>query len=117
MGETMIIGIAALCMAVILAAVVAAGMIIFPACGGENECVVLPVCGHVEDIELRVRAAASHRRRLRLGKSAIFIVNFGADGETAEIARKLCRELEMVNLVAPDELAERLREAARVREG
>ena len=60
--------------------------------------VVLPVSGHVEDIELRVRELVRGSRGLR--GAAIILADFGADGETAEICRRLCREFDTVRWIA-----------------
>ena len=94
-----------LCAAMIIAAVKALQC---PTEGAERSCIVLPVSGHEEDIELRVRSLVSRTRRLR--GAAIILADFGADSETAEIARRLCREFGTVECLSPEELAERLKE-------
>ena len=103
---------AAFCFAFLFTALSVAYMIFFCSDSGEQNrcCIVLPVSGHVEDIELQVRAAVSRRRKLR--NAAIFLADFGADSETAEIGRRLCREFAMVEWMSPDLLDGRLREMA-----
>ena len=63
----------------------------------EDAFVVLPVCDHVEDVELRVRRLVSACGRMR-GLS-IVIADFGADSETAEICDRLCREFGRVKII------------------
>ena len=64
----------------------------------------------MEDSEVQVRAAVSRRRKLQ--NAAIFLAYSGADSETAEIGRRLCREFAMVEWMSPDLLDGRLREMA-----
>ena len=64
---------------------------------GEGVFIVLPVAGHTEDIEIRVRSLICGSRSLR--GAAILLADFGADGETAEICRRLCEEFEKVEWI------------------
>ncbi len=79
----------------IAAAVIAAALYLSSALGGTRgvcsggECIILPVRGRMEDIEFRIRRVAAHRRGMKL-----CVVNFGGDGETCEIARRLCGEID-----------------------
>lgn len=76
--------------------------------GGTREYIVLPVSGHVEDIEFRIRGAAVRRRRM--GRHLrIYLANFGADAETAEIAKRMCEEFEGIEWVEGCELAGKLK--------
>lgn len=76
--------------------------------GRAVECIVLPIDGHVEDVEWRIRNAVCHRRSLRQRGMVIYVVDYGVDGETAAIAQKLCGELEMVEWIPADELTTRV---------
>ncbi len=98
-----------LAVVVIPSAVIAVGMWSGLSDRPEKGCVVLPVSGHVEDIELRVRAAVFHRRRTG---TEIYIADFGADAETAEIAHRLCLELDAVEWMTAAELFVKLNEMA-----
>ena len=78
--------------------------------GGAGECIVLPVKGHMEDIEFRIRGAMVRRRRASRRLSKIYLADFGADDETAEIARRICGEFDVLEWVDGTELTKRLRE-------
>ena len=75
--------------------------------GGEKQScyVVLPVAGHVEDIELRVRQAVRNARRAH---AALLIADFGADAETADLCRRLCRAFPTAELLDGSELEKRV---------
>lgn len=63
-------------------------------CGFGRRCgavVVLPLRGHMEDAEYRIRGTAAWARG-----AAVYVVNCGADEETAEIAARLCEEIPSV---------------------
>ena len=49
--------------------------------------VLLPLKGHVEDAEYRIRAAVAWARG-----AEVYVADCGADRETAEIAARLCGE-------------------------
>ena len=76
--------------------------------GGAGECIVLPVSGHIDDIEFCIRGAVARRQRVSR-HAKIFLADFGADAETAEIARRMCGEFEGIEWVECDKLAECLR--------
>ncbi len=78
---------------------------------GEGAFLVLPVSGHVEDIELRVRMLVNAGRKLR--GASIVLADFGADRETEEICRRLCREFGTVKLLDGNRLAERIKSSCR----
>lgn len=82
-----------------------AGTILIPVKTEKNAFVVLPVSGHVEDIELRVRELVRESRGLR--GTSVIIADFGADGETTEICRRLCLEFGNVEMVKGSGLYER----------
>lgn len=75
--------------------------------GDTEEYIVLPVSGHMEDIEFRIRGTAVRRRRVSR-HARIYLVNFGADAETAEIAKRMCREFEGLEWVEGTELTEKI---------
>ncbi len=94
-----------LCMAVILGAaatlwVVTAliGMALYQPGSDERMYIVLPVKGHREDIEFVIRGTAASRRR----GTVILVADFGADRETAAIARRLCCEYDRMEWVRGD---------------
>ena len=62
--------------------------VLCPTDGGERVYTVIPVKGHREDIEFVIREAAASRKR----GGVILVADFGADRETAAIARRLCSE-------------------------
>lgn len=74
----------------------------------EWEYIILPVKGHMEDIEFRIRGALARRRRAHISK--IYLADFGADDETAEIARKMCGEFEVLEWVDSFELTGNIRD-------
>lgn len=80
--------------------------------GGEKadggECIVLPVAGHREDVEFRIREAVARVRRSGLRGAVIYVTDFGADSETAEIAARMCREFGMTEWVSRDELTQKI---------
>lgn len=78
--------------------------------GGAGECIVLPVKGHVEDIEFRIRGAIVRRRRASRRLPRIYLADFGADAETAEIAKRMCDEFDVLEWVDGAELSRKLRE-------
>lgn len=78
--------------------------------GGAGECIVLPVKGHMEDIEYRIRGAIVRRRRASRRLSKIYLADFGADDETAEIAKRMCGEFDILEWVDGSELTKKLRE-------
>lgn len=83
--------------------------------GGEaGECIVLPVKGHMEDIEFRIRGAMVRRRRSSRHLSKIYLADLGADAETAEIARRMCGEFDVLEWVDGAELIKKLRENVNV---
>lgn len=84
------------------------GMIFGGAKDCEGECIVLPIAGHCEDVELRIREAVSRAQRWGLRGAAIYVTDFGADSETAEIAERMCREFGMTQWVSRDELSDRI---------
>lgn len=75
---------------------------------GGGKCIVLPVAGHREDIEFRIREAVSQVQRSGLRGAVIYVTDFGADSETAEIAARMCREFGMTEWVGCEELTERI---------
>lgn len=75
-------------------------------CGGV--CIVLPVAGHMEDVEFRIREAVSRARQLGLRGAVIYVTDFGADSETAEIAERMCDEFSVTEWVSSEELADRI---------
>ena len=75
-----------------------------------GECIVLPVSGHMEDVELRIREAVSQARRLGLRGAVVYVADFGADSETAEIAERMCGEFGVTQWVNRRELADRIEE-------
>ena len=93
--------------AVLLLAVAGAWNALLRAGGRETGAfVVLPLAGHMEDIEWRVRELARESRKMR-GKG-ILLADFGADGEALEIARRLAEDFPAVELVEGRRLAEKL---------
>ena len=90
----------------VLAAFPALKAILCPSGRGEGTFIVLPVAGHVEDIELRVRRAVCAAGRLR--GAVITVADFGADSETAEIIRRLCREYDALEVIDGNDLVGRL---------
>lgn len=80
--------------------------------GGEKDsggaCIVLPIVGHKEDVEFRIREAVSQVRRSGLRGAVIYVADFGTDSETAEIAARMCREFSMTEWVSREELTERI---------
>lgn len=82
----------------------------FNVSGGAGECIVLPVKGHMEDIEFRIRGAIVRRRRASRRLPKIYLADFGADAETAEIAKRMCGEFDVLEWVDGTELGKKLRE-------
>lgn len=76
--------------------------------GGAGEYIVLPVSGHIEDIEFRIRGATARRRRVSR-HVRIYLANFGADAETTEIAKRMCREFEGLEWVEGTELTGKIK--------
>lgn len=80
---------------------------VLPDDGEEEILVVLPVREHREDVELRVRGLVCACRRIR--GASVILADFGADGETAEICRRLCEEFANVELMDGNHLEDRAR--------
>lgn len=78
--------------------------------GSAREYLILPVKGHMEDIEFRIRGAMARRRKAGNHISKIYLADFGADDETVEIARRMCGEFEVLEWVDSFELTENIRE-------
>ena len=80
----------ALALAAVGLAFAMAAVILARPCGpGCGAFVVLPVSGHMDDIELRIRKLVRESRGLP--GAAIVIADLGADSETADICRMICR--------------------------
>jgi hypothetical protein len=77
--------------------------------GSGPEYIILPVAGHTEDIEFRIRGAMARSRMSGRRTSKIYLADFGADGETAAIAEKMCSEFEILEWADGSELAEKIR--------
>lgn len=77
--------------------------------GGACEIILIPVFGHVEDIEFRIRGAVVRRRKSWRRAPNIIIADLGADKETAEIAKKLCCEYDGIEWVEYGALTDELR--------
>lgn len=73
-----------------------------------GECIVLPISGHMEDVELRIREAVSQARRLGLRGAAVYVADFGADSETADICERMCSQFGVTQWVSREELANRI---------
>lgn len=70
-----------------------------------STCLVVPLAGHVEDVELLVRETVAAVRRTGLRGAVIYVADFGADEETAAIAQRLCEEFGVTEWVPSGELS------------
>ncbi|MBQ1397066.1 MAG: hypothetical protein IIY89_01075 [Clostridia bacterium] len=94
-------------LALMWAALSVARIVLRPGGRGRGAFVVLPVAGHVEDVELRVRRLVRGVRSLR--GAVILLTDFGADAETADICRRLCREFGNVEMIDGREMVKRVK--------
>lgn len=78
------------------------------------EYIILPVKGHMEDIEFRIRGAMARRRKVGNHISKIYLTDFGADAETAEIAKRMCSEFEILEWVDSFELTKDISDELRL---
>ena len=93
----------ALALAAVGLAFAMAAVILARPCGpGCGAFVVLPVSGHMDDIELRIRKLVRESRGLP--GAAIVIADLGVDSETADICRMICREFEHVSMIKGEEM-------------
>ena len=90
--------------AIVWAVYPVARLFLNPKDGREGLLVVLPLKGHVEDVELRVRGAVRLAGRVH---ATVLLADFRADGETREICTRLCREFDSVELIDGNAIAER----------
>ncbi len=102
--------VGALCFCGIVSVVSAICLWFYNNGNGMGEYIVLPVKGHMEDIEFRIRGAIVRRRRASRRLPQIYLADFGADSETAEIAKRLCDEFDVLKWVDGMELTKSLRE-------
>lgn len=68
----------------------------------ERNYIVIPVKGHREDIEFVIRGTAASRQR----DTVILVADFGADRETAAIARRLCEEYDRMKWIRGDGISQ-----------
>ena len=66
---------------------------------------VLPLSGHCEEVEYHLRRVAAGRRWNALPGGEVYLLDMGADEETAALARRLCGAVRGVQMVDADELA------------
>lgn len=108
MAVTVLVGVLAL---VGICSIISALYVsLYSAKGAAKEYVVLPVKGHMEDIEFHIRGTVARMRKSGSCTSKIYLVDFGTDDETAEIAKKMCSEFEILEWVDSFELAKNIRE-------
>ena len=66
---------------------------------------VIPLRGHCEDVEYRVRSAAAGCRWNGTPCREVYLLNIDADEETCALAERVCRAVRGVQLVKSAELA------------
>lgn len=74
---------------------------------------LLPLCGHCEDVEYLVRAAAARRRWNAEEAADVMVVDAGADEETRMLAQRVCDEVSGARFLRAEDLPEELMNAHR----
>ena len=75
---------------------------------GAKEILVIPVAGHLENIEYIIRSAAVRRNWGRCAKNRpVLLLDAGMDEETRRLAEVACTAVKGVDLYTPQDLIER----------
>jgi len=69
--------------------------------------VLVPVRGHDGTVEYTLRCAQSRVRWFR-GRGRVICLDCGMDRETEMLCRKMCKEIESLKIVKPEELSKSL---------
>lgn len=77
----------------------------------QNKIIIVPVGGHVEDIEIFIRCLINKSRGAKFGLvESIIIADMGADEETAKICNNLENEYDFIYFCEGKEISEKLSE-------
>lgn len=77
----------------------------------QNKIIIVPVGGHVEDIEIFVRSLINKAKGANIGLiENIIIADMGADEETALICRRLEEQYEFIYFCEGKDISEKLSE-------
>lgn len=77
----------------------------------QNKIIIVPVGGHVDDIEIFIRSLINKAKGAKFGLvENIIIADMGADEETAKICKNLENEYEFIYFCEGKEISEKLSE-------